>query len=63
MLGYGVLGSIRVCIVIWCWIPWFRGSNEPVVVSTSLQGADGNRLCLCTTFELVGGSWQASHPG
>ena len=60
MLGYVVLGSIRVCIVIWV---LDRGSNEPVVVCTSLQVADGNRLCLCTTFELLGGSWQASHPG
>ena len=62
MLDYGVLGSIRVrvCIVIWM---LEQRSNELVVVCTSLQGANGNRLCLCTTFELLGSSWQASHHG
>ena len=38
MLGYCVLGSIRVCIVIWVLDPVVYGwSNEPVVVCTSLQ--------------------------
>ena len=23
-------------LAIWGWIPWFRGSDEPVVVCTSL---------------------------